>query len=75
MDGNAAYVTLTEAWKKCGTVPECGFVMRYSNGNFYLRRADGVNVVHTGLWGYTYKTCGILNILSIKPSLLCKKIF
>ena len=57
LNGNFAYETLTEAWKKCGTMSECGFVS-HVNGKFYLRRlSDPDNGVSAGIWGYTYKTC------------------
>ena len=64
VDGNIGYATLPESWKKCGTVSECGFVMRGNDGKFYLRRANDPDIdAAAGTWGYTY--CGMLNILSL----------
>jgi len=57
INGNVGYRTLAEAWERCGKVPGCGFVMRYVNGYFYLRRLSDPYVAFGGIWGYTYKKC------------------
>merc|ERR1711971_723654 len=36
--GNRDYVNFEEAWAACGRIPECGVIMRWTSGNYYLRR-------------------------------------
>jgi len=57
LNGNKGYTSLAAAWEACGKVTGCGFIMRYSNGNFYLRRLSDPDGAGAGLWGYTYKPC------------------
>merc|ERR1719330_251982 len=35
---NADYSTFAAAWAACGTEPECGFIMKWTTGKYYLRR-------------------------------------
>merc|ERR1719330_1126365 len=37
---DAHYRTLAEAWDACSRIAECGIVMKYTNGFFYLRRTS-----------------------------------
>ena len=36
---NIGYSDLAAAWKRCGELPECGKIMKYTDGKYYLRRA------------------------------------
>ena len=66
LNNNKPYYSLVEAWKMCGKVEGCGFVMRYSNGKYYLRRlSDAHKNTEAGVWGYIYKECGEFNIKCI----------
>ena len=58
INGNIGYTSLSKAWKKCFKVPDCGFIMRYSNGRYYLRRNSDRNA--SGFKGYLV-TCGNSN--------------
>jgi len=40
INGNQGISGLTAAWSKCGDMPECTRIMRYTNGLFYLRKAN-----------------------------------
>jgi hypothetical protein len=40
INGNKGYSSLKEAWDDCGQVDECGAVMLFKNGQYYLRRAS-----------------------------------
>jgi len=55
--GNRDYLNFTDAWKACGRVPECGAIMRWTSGNYYLRRRDDPVVDIPGAWSMFY-TCG-----------------
>lgn len=44
INGNKAYSTLKVAWDACKDIPECGFVMAWNDGKFYLRRSSDQNV-------------------------------
>lgn len=37
--GNAHYSSLGGAWEACGKFQECSYIMRYTNGLYYLRRS------------------------------------
>jgi len=56
LNNNIAYGNLETAWKQCGKVAGCGFIMRDSNKKYYLRRqSDPNNAEKSGQWGYTFK--------------------
>jgi len=40
LNGNKPFQNFADAWKACGRVPECGFIMRHPTAGFYLRRAS-----------------------------------
>ena len=53
INGNIGYPNLQAAWDKCAEVAECGFVMKYWNAKYYLRRANDPNAKKSnGIWGY-----------------------
>ena len=61
INGNRAYPALLEAWTICGHVPDCGFIMRYSDQRYYLRRTSDPDL--QGQDGYAYPAnCGIHHI-------------
>ena len=66
LNNNKPYYSLVEAWKMCGKVEECGFVMRYKDSKYYLRSlSDAHKITEAGVWGYIYKECGEFNIICI----------
>jgi len=54
--GNRDYAVFSDAWAACGRVPECGAIMKWTSGNYYLRRADDPKVDIPGAWSMYY-TC------------------
>merc|ERR1712232_238421 len=40
LNGNTAYSTFEEAWEACGRVAQCKRIMKHSNDEYFLRRAD-----------------------------------
>ena len=60
INGNKAYLNIKFAWDACEDIPECGFVMLWNDGKFYLRRSSDQDVESTRgkpRSGYFYK-CG-----------------
>lgn len=53
---NEHYYTLEEAWEACGRQPECGFIMRWTTGEFYLRRSTDPDMPVAGAKSMLY-TC------------------
>lgn len=51
---NQHYSTFAEAWAACGTVSECGLIMRWMDGTFYLRRNSDPNYPIAGVWSMLY---------------------
>jgi len=37
---NRLHSSFAEAWQACSTTSDCGFIMKYSDGKYYLRRAS-----------------------------------
>merc|ERR1719410_3145083 len=56
--GNRDYVTFAEAWAACGRIPECGAIMRWTSGNYYLRRRTDPMVAVAGAWSMYYDCKG-----------------
>ena len=55
LNGNKGYPYLHEAWKACGKIPECGFIIKDINNYYYLRRWSDPNMeVDPRVWGYNY---------------------
>ena len=52
LNGNTGIPTLAEAWERCGEVADCGYIMKYVNGMFYLRRSSDPDRVD--MEGFTY---------------------
>lgn len=40
MNGNIFYPDLETAWKKCGELYECASILKWTNGQFALRRSN-----------------------------------
>lgn len=40
LNGNTGYADLATAWAKCGEIAGCVRIMKYSDGKFYLRKAN-----------------------------------
>ena len=60
INGNASYSNISEAWNKCRQVQDCGFIMRYSDQNYYLRRMS--DPIANGFEGYVFtNSCGIFH--------------
>ena len=59
INGNIGYTSLSKAWKKCFEVRHCAFIMRYSDGRYYLRRAS--DNFADGFKGYLH-SCGDSNM-------------
>jgi len=56
--GNRDYVYFSDAWEACGRVPECGAIMRWTSGNYYLRRVDDPKVPVAGAFSMFYSCNG-----------------
>merc|ERR1719336_3363311 len=50
------YYTLGEAWEACGRISECGIIMKYTDGYFYLRRHSDPDMEIAGSHSMLY-TC------------------
>lgn len=37
---NKNYATFADAWAACGAIPECGVIMRWTDGGYFLRRSS-----------------------------------
>ena len=58
LNNNKAYDRLETAWKDCGKVSGCDFVMKYHNNKYYLRRTSDPNVQNfPKVRGYIYNQC------------------
>jgi len=55
--GNRDYAVFADAWAACGRVPECGAIMRWTSGNYYLRRRGDPHVPMAGAFSMFY-SCG-----------------
>ena len=42
MNGNKFYPDLQTAWQKCGEINECSSIMKWTNGQFVLRRSNDI---------------------------------
>ena len=40
LNGNIGYSDFASAWKNCEQINGCGKIMKYTDGNFYLRRSS-----------------------------------
>jgi len=40
VNGNKPFKTFADAWKACGIIAECGFIMKHPTRGYYLRRAS-----------------------------------
>ena len=59
INGNKGYSTLLQAWGRCAKVPHCGFVMRWNDDRYYLRRSSDP-YLNQNLTGYVFPShCGI----------------
>lgn len=45
---NQNFATFAQAWAACGELTECGLVMRFTNGRFYLRRLSDPDLTLAG---------------------------
>lgn len=54
---NADYASFAEAWAACGTLSECSFVMRWTSGKYYLRRASDPDGSVEGAASMLYYSC------------------
>mmetsp|Transcript_147496 Transcript_147496/g.260091 ORF Transcript_147496/g.260091 Transcript_147496/m.260091 type:complete len:399 (-) Transcript_147496:162-1358(-) len=56
LEENRHFTQFANAWEKCGLLADCGAVMLWSDGNYYLRRATDpdshVVVANVKLWNY-----------------------
>ena len=52
LNSNTGYDTFVQAWTRCGEVAECGFIMRYDDGKYYLRRTSDPD--RTDMQGISY---------------------
>ena len=58
INGNYGYSHLLAAWNRCRQIPDCGFIMRYGDNKYYLRRISDPN--KNGLEGYIFPiNCGL----------------
>ena len=58
LNNNKAYDRLETAWKDCGKVSGCDFVMKYHNNKYYLRRTSDPNFQNfPKVRGYIYNQC------------------
>ena len=62
---NKGYPNLNGAWDACKMISECTYIMRYTNGTFYLRKSDDDYDTTPGLLYVEFKCPGtiILNYL------------
>mmetsp|Transcript_37714 Transcript_37714/g.66296 ORF Transcript_37714/g.66296 Transcript_37714/m.66296 type:complete len:484 (+) Transcript_37714:66-1517(+) len=78
LEGNRAYDTFSDAWEKCGLTVECSFVMKHSDGNFYLRRdsdPDDASAENVKVFSYDCpQTADEMNIIDKKAVRMAKKL-
>ena len=54
---NKGYLDFEIAWEECGKIGQCGKIMKYSDGKFYLRRLDDEYKLNSNL-EYVDYFCG-----------------
>jgi len=65
---NRHYNTFEEAWAACGTFSECGFIVLFTDGRFYLRRASDPDFPIAGSWSMPYSCGAVHEYVEEKPT-------
>jgi len=67
LNGNTPYSTLEEAWAQCELVNGCGNILRWTNGNYYLRRDTDPDVTTEGVHSTTPFCLGMIHAAPTPP--------
>ena len=57
INGNKVYRYFAQAWAECGRISQCAKIMKYSNFQFFLRKADD-RYVSSSTVEYVDYSCG-----------------